>query len=200
VTTDTALFYVHFSKQLEALGPQAAPYVVATVAEAQNMHPIRRMGTMTGSGVVSKFTLYDKKSASASSSSSSSAMSAQDTPPSISVSTSPTSVLVPSPRFEVSLVDLKRKPREVNCKYAVFIVPQGREHEWMFANDQGLVKLSETANFARLFVVSLVRGQSYIDMISIQNELSPTFASLTVGMMHMNSGDVGGVVHECSQR
>lgn len=74
-------------------------------------------------------------------------------------------------RFTLTVVDRTSSAQKSN-KFAIFIVPQGREVEWMFSTDPGRAHLAESAGFQRLVVVCLQRGQSYGSLDSIQDELS----------------------------
>ncbi|KAI8512371.1 Methyltransferase-like protein 13 [Branchiostoma belcheri] len=71
--------------------------------------------------------------------------------------------------------------RAADRQFAVFIVPQGREVEWLFATDDGRRQLAETAGFRRLVVVSLQREHPYETMADIQKELSAKVPFLSVG-------------------
>lgn len=53
-----------------------------------------------------------------------------------------------------------------------FLVPQGRETEWLFGMEEGRKQLAISAGFRRLITVALHRGQQYDGMDSIQAELS----------------------------
>ncbi|XP_033007099.1 eEF1A lysine and N-terminal methyltransferase isoform X2 [Lacerta agilis] len=57
-------------------------------------------------------------------------------------------------------------------KFAIFIVPQGRETEWLFGTDEGRKQLATCAGFWRLVTVALHRDQHYEGMEAIQAELS----------------------------
>ncbi|KAM7055274.1 eEF1A lysine and N-terminal methyltransferase isoform 2-T2 [Molossus nigricans] len=54
----------------------------------------------------------------------------------------------------------------------LFLVPQGRETEWLFGMEEGRKQLAISAGFRRLITVALHRGQQYEGMDSIQAELS----------------------------
>ncbi|XP_034775256.2 eEF1A lysine and N-terminal methyltransferase isoform X1 [Acipenser ruthenus] len=56
--------------------------------------------------------------------------------------------------------------------FAVFIVPQGRETNWLFGTAEGRSQLAGSAGFRRLVVVAMHRDQEYQDMEAIQSELS----------------------------
>lgn len=72
-------------------------------------------------------------------------------------------------RYTLWVVD---SPRRCTNKFAIFIVPQGREMEWMFSTDAGRATLSDSAGFERLVVVALSREHDYKDMDAIKSELS----------------------------
>ncbi|XP_060602078.1 eEF1A lysine and N-terminal methyltransferase-like [Ruditapes philippinarum] len=74
-----------------------------------------------------------------------------------------------TPRYTLTIVDSTNK---LTNKFAIFIVPQGRETEWMFATNAGRIQLSESAGFERLVVVTLHRNHTYTDIDAIQAELS----------------------------
>ncbi|XP_072130360.1 eEF1A lysine and N-terminal methyltransferase isoform X1 [Mobula birostris] len=76
------------------------------------------------------------------------------------------------PRYTFHVVDQPSvKPTHAN-NFAIFIVPQGRETEWIFGTDEGRRQLGKTAAFKRLLVVALHRDQLYQSMDAIQKELS----------------------------
>ncbi|XP_052790204.1 eEF1A lysine and N-terminal methyltransferase-like [Mya arenaria] len=74
-----------------------------------------------------------------------------------------------TPRYTLTMVDSASKQ---HGQFAIFIVPQGRETEWMFSTDAGRLQLSSSAGFDRLVVVSLHRNHVYNDLDAIQAELS----------------------------
>ncbi|XP_066295235.1 eEF1A lysine and N-terminal methyltransferase-like [Branchiostoma lanceolatum] len=75
------------------------------------------------------------------------------------------------PKYVLHIVDTDTV-RAADRQFAVFIVPQGREVEWLFATDEGRRQLAGTAGFRRLVVVSLQREHPYETMAEIQKELS----------------------------
>lgn len=74
-----------------------------------------------------------------------------------------------TPRYTLHVVD---RPQTSGKKFAVFIVPEGRETEWLFSSVAGRKQLRDSAGFERLVVVTLHRDHTYSDLESIQNELS----------------------------
>ncbi|XP_073449331.1 eEF1A lysine and N-terminal methyltransferase [Aquarana catesbeiana] len=56
--------------------------------------------------------------------------------------------------------------------FAVFIIPQGRETEWLFGSEPGRTQLAGSVGFRRLIIVALHRDQHYESMEAIQSELT----------------------------
>lgn len=80
------------------------------------------------------------------------------------------------PRFTVHVLD--QKPKRENGRYAAFIVPQGRETEWLFSTPQGRKKLLASAKHDRLAIVSMHRGEVYTTWDDVKEELSSSVRSL----------------------
>ena len=78
---------------------------------------------------------------------------------------------LPDPRYTLAIVDLKPS-KSLTGKFAIFIVPQGQEHEWMFSVNEGQKELANSAGFERLVIVALNRGHSYESIDKIKEELS----------------------------
>lgn len=91
---------------------------------------------------------------------------------------------ISNPRYLLTIVDQKRentknkKKSSRSGKCGVFIVPQGKEHEWMFATPEGQMQLAETANFDRLIIVALGRAHKFGSLQVVQDELSPKILEL----------------------
>ncbi|XP_008493072.2 eEF1A lysine and N-terminal methyltransferase [Calypte anna] len=76
------------------------------------------------------------------------------------------------PRYTLHVVDSPSvKPSREN-HFAIFIIPQGRETEWLFGTEEGRRQLATSAGFGRLVTVALHREQHYEGMAGIQAELS----------------------------
>ncbi|XP_048833343.1 eEF1A lysine and N-terminal methyltransferase isoform X2 [Brienomyrus brachyistius] len=83
------------------------------------------------------------------------------------------------PRYTLTVLDspqLAKVPRANH--FAIFIVPQGRESDWLYGSAEGREQLARSANFRRLVVVAMHRDQEYADMQSVQSELSPMVMEL----------------------
>ncbi|XP_069175282.1 eEF1A lysine and N-terminal methyltransferase isoform X2 [Procambarus clarkii] len=88
-------------------------------------------------------------------------------------------------RYVLHIVDSLKKSNSL--KFAVFIVPHGREHEWMFGSQRGREKLAESAGARRLVVVHLMRGQTYHSLQGIQEELSARVMELAPSALPSNT-------------
>lgn len=75
-----------------------------------------------------------------------------------------------TPRYTLYVVDQK-KTQAIN-KYAVFIVPQGRESEWLFGTPAGRRQLQDSARFGRLVVAVLRRGHKFESLDAVKEELA----------------------------
>ncbi|XP_018578007.1 methyltransferase-like protein 13 [Anoplophora glabripennis] len=80
------------------------------------------------------------------------------------------------PRFTVHVVDIV--PQHKNSQYAAFIVPQGREVEWLFSTKAGRKHLVTMTNHNRLAIITLHRGQKYESFEAVQKELTETVCNL----------------------
>ncbi|XP_054977601.1 eEF1A lysine and N-terminal methyltransferase isoform X1 [Sorex araneus] len=76
------------------------------------------------------------------------------------------------PRYTLHVVDSPAGRAARDSHFAIFIIPQGRETEWLFGTEEGRKQLAASAGFRRLVTVALHRGQPYGGMDSIQAELS----------------------------
>ncbi|KAG6453988.1 eEF1A lysine and N-terminal methyltransferase homolog [Manduca sexta] len=75
-----------------------------------------------------------------------------------------------SPRYTLYVVD--KKHSQIINKYAVFIVPQGREAEWLFGTPAGRRQLQDSARFGRLVVAVLRRGHHFDSLDAVKEELA----------------------------
>ncbi|KAI1707462.1 methyltransferase domain-containing protein [Ditylenchus destructor] len=73
------------------------------------------------------------------------------------------------PRYTLTVVD-DRSLKQLNT-YSVFIVPRGRESDWLFASKKGRQALRAQCKKDRLVVVNLDRKQEYFCLQGIQNDL-----------------------------
>jgi len=93
------------------------------------------------------------------------------------------------PRFGIALCDVSLAQTA-----AVVLVPQGREHEWMFASEDGHKKLAATAGkFGRLLVVTLGRGHAFTTLKAVQAELSPLIVRLLPQELRSTAGGAAHV-------
>ncbi|XP_049834606.1 eEF1A lysine and N-terminal methyltransferase homolog [Schistocerca gregaria] len=82
-----------------------------------------------------------------------------------------------TPRYTVYVLD-QPYSRETSRRFAAFIVPQGRETEWLFATPEGRVALLKSAGFDRLAVVALHRDHTYKGLDAVQEELCDSILHL----------------------
>ncbi|XP_050685415.1 eEF1A lysine and N-terminal methyltransferase homolog isoform X2 [Leptidea sinapis] len=75
-----------------------------------------------------------------------------------------------NPRYTLYVLDQK-KFYTVN-KYAVFIVPQGRESEWLFGTPTGRRQLQDSAKYGRLVIAILRRGHHFGSLDAVKEELA----------------------------
>ena len=81
------------------------------------------------------------------------------------------------PRYTATVIDAPGPaPPRPTC--TVFVVPQGREHEWLFASPAGLEAVARQVGAARVVVVALGRGHTHGDVAAVQADLSPLVAPL----------------------
>lgn len=81
------------------------------------------------------------------------------------------------PRYTIHILD--QKPNRGNGKYAAFIVPQGRETNWIFSTELGRKKLLASAKHDRLAIVSMHRGHEYKSWDDVKHELSSSVRSFS---------------------
>jgi spermidine synthase len=80
------------------------------------------------------------------------------------------------PRYTLNILD--QAPVRGNNKFAAFIVPQGRETEWLFSTPQGRKKLLASAQHNRLAIVTMHRDQLYKTWEDVKAELVESIKNL----------------------
>lgn len=90
------------------------------------------------------------------------------------------------PRYSMAIVDIQPSLAK-NGKFAIFIVPQGRETEWLFSLKEGQTELSTNAGFERVVIVTLGRGHTFTDMDAIKGELSTKVMELAPRKLSRNA-------------
>ncbi|XP_030749681.1 eEF1A lysine and N-terminal methyltransferase homolog [Sitophilus oryzae] len=81
-----------------------------------------------------------------------------------------------SPRYTVHVVEVPYKAK--NLPYAAFIIPQGRESEWLFSTKSGRQNLVTMTNHNRLAIVSMHRGKVYESLDAVKSELEDIICNL----------------------
>ncbi|OQS00149.1 methyltransferase [Thraustotheca clavata] len=95
----------------------------------------------------------------------------------IELMTSATTGLNTTPRYTIRLVDVHTQGPNGTC--GVFLVPQGREHEYLFATEEGAMELASGAGFSRFLIVSLGRTHTFESLEAVQLELNPKIMELS---------------------
>ncbi|GFT53591.1 eEF1A lysine and N-terminal methyltransferase [Nephila pilipes] len=72
-------------------------------------------------------------------------------------------------KYRMFVVDRKEKS---SLKFAILVVIQGRETEWLFSTPQGRQQLANNVNCERLIVVHLLRDNVYSSFEEVKNDLS----------------------------
>ncbi|KAF4519043.1 hypothetical protein B566_EDAN001629 [Ephemera danica] len=82
-------------------------------------------------------------------------------------------------RYTVSIIDRPLSSKPTAYKFAAFVVPQGRETEYLFASAEGHRQLLATASAERLAIISLHRGHTYEGgLAAVKEELAPCIVQL----------------------
>jgi len=76
------------------------------------------------------------------------------------------------PRYTIMIVESPTERNPNKMKFSAFIVPHGREHEWLFNSEEGQDILRRNCNVDRLAIISMHRGQIYKSLKQVQYELS----------------------------
>ncbi|XP_050546254.1 eEF1A lysine and N-terminal methyltransferase homolog [Daktulosphaira vitifoliae] len=77
-----------------------------------------------------------------------------------------------TPRYTIVVAEGSTQLSPNKMTFAAFIVPHGREHEWLFNSKEGQDILRRNCNVDRLAIVSMHRGQTYKNLEEVQKELS----------------------------
>lgn len=80
--------------------------------------------------------------------------------------------------YSCVVLDAPEGPKTFQYKCAVFLVPKGRRHEWLFSSEEGQWQVVESANASRLIMVFLNTDFYSGSMEVIQNDLSPLVQDL----------------------
>ena len=75
------------------------------------------------------------------------------------------------PRYTLHVVDLPAQLGS-NGMFAIFIVPQGRQLEWLFSTEDGRRQLAQSAGYQRLVVVTLHRDHRYGGVEEVKEEIA----------------------------
>jgi SAM-dependent methyltransferase len=77
-------------------------------------------------------------------------------------------------RYKLTVVDRPLLPTTTNIAYttAVFLIPAGRESEYMFTSHSALQQIAASAQTARLIAVAFGRGHDFVNTETVQQELT----------------------------
>jgi len=90
-------------------------------------------------------------------------------------------------RYSMFLAEQSESHITANRAFAVFIVPQGRETEWLFGSVDGRSQLCKSSGSRRLVVVHLQRNQVYESLDQVKSELSANVMELAPPDLSSNS-------------
>ncbi|OQR78729.1 methyltransferase protein 13-like [Tropilaelaps mercedesae] len=82
-------------------------------------------------------------------------------------------------KYELFIVDTPDADRQTGLKFACFIVPEGRECEWLFGTPKGRKILAKQCQAHRVVFVHLSRHFKYASTKQIEDELSHYISQLT---------------------
>jgi spermidine synthase/ubiquinone/menaquinone biosynthesis C-methylase UbiE len=83
------------------------------------------------------------------------------------------------PKFTVTVLDAEHTPHHGPSSCGVFIVPRGREVEFLFNTTEGQMDLAKQASFARFIVVAMERGYDFSGGLEqVKLELDPYMSKL----------------------
>lgn len=77
-----------------------------------------------------------------------------------------------TPRYTIMVVESSTQKNVNKMTFSAFIVPHGREHEWLFSSKEGHEILRQNCNVDRLAIISMHRKQIYKSLKQVQQELS----------------------------
>ena len=94
-----------------------------------------------------------------------------------------------TPCYDVFIVDASSPPPGPPTA-AVFVVPLGRDHEWLFALEEGVATVAAQVGAGRVIIVRLCRGADHGSLAAVRSALSPHVAPLTPSALRGVAGAV----------
>lgn len=88
-----------------------------------------------------------------------------------------------NPRYKIYILD---KPNSNGKTYAAFLVPQGRETDWLFSTSQGRKEFLGNVDKDRVAIVVLGRNHTFNNWDDIKIELSPSIKNLSPSGLSKN--------------
>jgi hypothetical protein len=81
-------------------------------------------------------------------------------------------------KYRVNVVDVKSVPSEMDKVCGVLLVPQGREHEYLFGDNEGRKCLTKDSGYARMVFVTRERGAGNVALDVLKEEISQVMLDL----------------------
>ena len=105
----------------------------------------------------------------------------------------------PGSKYTLTIIDVASEIRGGKSQAVVaFIVPQGREHEYLFSTHDGLKQIANSADCCRLISITLNRGYSFESFEVVQSELSQTILDFAPNCPIINQSKIPFVTTEDS--
>eukprot|EP00850_Spirogloea_muscicola_P011442 SM000071S21066 [mRNA] locus=s71:264129:269803:+ [translate_table: standard] len=93
-------------------------------------------------------------------------------------------------KYTAFVMDSKKEFPQSTTNCGVFLIPQGREHEYIFNRENGHWQIVESARAARLIIVQLNRGYKFVSNAAVQTELSPEVIKLAPASCRDNPSQI----------
>eukprot|EP00850_Spirogloea_muscicola_P006698 SM000032S12082 [mRNA] locus=s32:401812:407454:+ [translate_table: standard] len=93
-------------------------------------------------------------------------------------------------KYTAFVMDSKKEFPKSTTNCGVFLIPQGREHEYIFNRENGHWQIVESARAARLIIVHLNRGYKFVSNAAVQTELSPEVIKLAPASCRDNPSQI----------
>eukprot|EP00850_Spirogloea_muscicola_P008546 SM000045S16291 [mRNA] locus=s45:698278:703942:+ [translate_table: standard] len=93
-------------------------------------------------------------------------------------------------KYTAFVMDSKKEFPQSTTNCGVFLIPQGREHEYIFNRENGHWQIVESARAARLIIVHLNRGYKFVSNAAVQAELSPEVIKLAPASCRDNPSQI----------
>ncbi|XP_034948579.1 eEF1A lysine and N-terminal methyltransferase homolog [Chelonus insularis] len=89
-----------------------------------------------------------------------------------------------NPRYIIYVLD---QPKTEGKSYVVFLVPQGREGDWLFSTKEGRTQFATMIDKDRIAITMLGRNHNFVDWEEVKNELNTFVKKLAPPRLPSNS-------------